>query len=222
MVQTLSDFELWGEKLHLRPASIFLSHLTKVTVELSKVYLWYMSLPIGRFVDPQTVASHFHIREGDIVADFGAGSGFYIEVLSRLVGHGGRVYACEIQKELVEKIGVLVRTKGFTSVDPLWCDMEVEGGVKIADGSVDVALMINTLFQVEHKQIAIREVHRTLRSGGKFFLIDWSESFRGLGPQQNDVVIRPDAQALVEGNGFVYERSFDAGDHHYGLAFRKI
>lgn len=179
-------------------------------------------LPIGRFVDPQTVSTHFHIREGDIVADFGAGSGFFIEVLSRLVGQSGRVYACEIQRELVEKIGVLVRTKGLFSVDPLWCDLEMDHGVKIADDAVDVALMVNTFFQLGDKKTALSEVRRTLRSGGKFFLIDWSESFGGLGPQAQDVITAKDAQALIESSGFVYERSFDAGDHHYGLAFRKI
>lgn len=175
-----------------------------------------------RFVDPATVSSHFHVRAGDVVADFGAGSGFFVEVLAHLVGSEGRVYACEIQRELVEKIGALVRSKGLFSVDPLWCDFETKGGAKIGDGVVDIAIMVNTLFQLEDKQTAISEVHRTIRSGGKFFLIDWSESFGGLGPQPSDVITAVAAQALVESSGFVFERMFDAGDHHYGLAFRKI
>ena len=58
------------------------------------------------FVTPEIVVSHFHIREGDVVADFGAGSGYYTPELSRRVGNG-RVYACEIQKALVEKVGAL-------------------------------------------------------------------------------------------------------------------
>lgn len=179
-------------------------------------------LPQGRFVDPNKVTTHFHIREGDVVADFGAGAGFFVEQLAGLVGQQGRVYACEIQRELVEKLGAHVRSKGLFAVDPLWCDLEMERGVKIADGVLDVAIMINTLFQLENKQVALSEVSRTLRSGGKFFLIDWSESFGGLGPHANDVVTQQQARALVEGSGFVYERTFDAGDHHYGLAFRKI
>ncbi len=180
------------------------------------------SLPVKRFVEPNVVASHFHIREGDSVADFGAGSGFFVEVLARLVGREGKVYACEVQRELVEKIGALVRSKGLFMVDPLWCDFETRGGSKIADAVVDVAIMVNTLFQLDDKRTAIAEVERTLRSGGKFFLIDWSESFGGLGPHPDQVVPQHDAQALIETAGFVFERSFDAGDHHYGLGFRKI
>lgn len=176
----------------------------------------------GRFVVPSVVATHFHIREGDVVGDFGAGSGFFIEILSQLTGYAGRVYACEIQKELVEKIGTLVRSKGLSNVDPLWCDLEEENGVKITSDALDVGVVINTLFQIENKGVTIQEIARTLRSGGKLFIIDWSESFNGLGPQPAQVITADQVKAIVESRGFVFERSFDAGDHHYGLAFRKI
>lgn len=180
------------------------------------------SLTQGRFVIPEVVASHFHIREGDTVADFGAGSGFFAEVLSRLVGQTGKVVACEIQKELVEKIGTLARSKGLHNIDVVWCDLEAQGKLKVPQESLDVAILVNTLFQLEEKQTAIQEMAGALRSGGKFFVIDWSESFGGLGPQVGQVVTADTAKALFEANGFVFERDFDAGDHHYGLAFRKV
>lgn len=182
-----------------------------------------MSTPLttGRFVVPSVVSTHFHLREGDKVADYGAGSGFFTEVLARLVGPSGRVYACEIQKELVEKIGMLVRSKGLNNVDPLWCDLEEPNGIKIGDNELDVAVVVNTFFQFDEKSDAAKEMARTLRSGGKMFVVDWSESFGGLGPQSSQVVTQDQARTYFETAGLVYERSFDAGDHHYGLAFRK-
>jgi ubiquinone/menaquinone biosynthesis C-methylase UbiE len=179
-------------------------------------------LVTGRFVIPHIVATHFHVRPGDVVADFGAGSGYFIDTLANLVGHEGRVYALEIQKNLVEKIGDIARAKGFAQVQPLWADVEDLGGSKIPDGTLDVAIMVNTYFQFDDRQSALREVWRTLRSGGKFFLIDWSESFGGLGPQPEQVVMAEVAEAEAETAGFVFEHTFDAGDHHYGLAFRKV
>jgi ubiquinone/menaquinone biosynthesis C-methylase UbiE len=175
-----------------------------------------------RFVDPSVVVSHFHLREGDAVADFGAGSGYFVELFAQRVGQNGKVYACEIQKDLVEKIGNQARVKNISNIYPLWCDLEVKQGIKIADGALDAGVLINTLFQLEDKKGALSEINRTLRSGGKLFVIDWSESFGGLGPQPNDVCNATEAQALVEEAGFVYENAFDAGDHHYGLSFRKI
>lgn len=182
-----------------------------------------MNTPIGgRFVIPDVVASHFHIKEGDVVADFGAGSGFFMKTLSKAVGENGRVFACEIQKALVEKLGEQSRAQGLHNIYPVWCDLEEMDGIKIGDSELDVAILVNTIFLIEDKETSIKEMARTLRTGGNFFVIDWTESFAGMGPQPGNVVSADEVTALFESNGFVFEREYPAGDHHYGLAFRKI
>ena len=65
----------------------------------------------SRFAVPELIVSHFHVRDGDLVADFGAGAGEYVPHLVKKVGPRGRVYACEIQRTLVDKIGTLIRKK---------------------------------------------------------------------------------------------------------------
>lgn len=182
-----------------------------------------MNTPIGgRFVVPEVVVSQFHLREGDKVADYGAGSGFFLGPLSKAVAGEGLIYACEIQKSLVEKLGDNARLQGLGNVHPLWCDLEEANGIKIGDGELDVAILVNTLFMMEDKETAVKEMGRTVRTGGKFFVIDWSESFAGLGPTPDHVVSKEDATRLFESNNFVLEREFPSGDHHYGLAFRKV
>ncbi len=187
------------------------------------MYNGFMNTLIGgRFVMPDVVTTHFHLKEGDLVADFGAGSGFFLPVLAKAVGNTGRVYACEIQKGLVEKLGELTRLQNLSNVHPLWCDLEEPNGIKIATGELDAAILVNTLFLLEDKVASIQEMGRTIRSGGKFFVIDWTESFSGMGPQPEHVITAAAATALIEANGFVLDREFPTGDHHYGLAFRKI
>ena len=182
-----------------------------------------MNTPItGRFVVPEIVSSHFHLREGDTVADFGAGGGLFLKVLSTAVGESGRVYACEIQKTLVEKLGDQARLMGLQNVHPLWCDLEEINGIKIATGELDSGMLINTFFQIEDRETAVKEMARTVRSGGKFFVIDWTESFAGMGPQPGQVISAADTKNLFEANGFTVEGEFEAGEHHYGLAFRKV
>ena len=176
----------------------------------------------GRFVVPEVVSSHFLLNEGDTVADFGAGSGYFLRALSSAVGTTGKVYACEIQKSLVEKVGDLARMQGLNNVYPIWCDLEEPRGIKISDNELDAAVLINTLFIIENKEAAVLEMGRTLRSGGKMLVIDWTESFGGLGPQAGHVIDKDSATALFEENGFLLEREFPSGDHHYGLAFRKL
>ena len=181
-----------------------------------------MQSPLGRFVIPEQVASHFHIRPGDRIADFGAGSGYFIPELAHRTGPTGRVYACEIQKPLVEKIGALAAAAHLPQVHPLWCDLEAPEGLKIQSASLDIGILVNTLFLLEDKETALREISRVLRPGGKLYIIDWSESFGGLGPTPEMVIDAATATALVEGLGFVLETTYAAGDHHYGLQCRKL
>jgi ubiquinone/menaquinone biosynthesis C-methylase UbiE len=175
-----------------------------------------------RFVVPAAVATHFHIRKGDTIADFGAGSGYFTAELSKRVGPSGRVYACEIQKPLVEKIGALALSESLHNVHPLWCDLEEDNGIKIETATIDIGVLVNTLFALEDKETAVREMSRTLRTGGKLCVVDWTESFGGLGPTPDLVVTKDDVTNMLESSGFVLESDYPAGDHHYGLLFRKL
>ncbi len=175
----------------------------------------------GKFVIPEIVTSQFLLKEGDVVADFGAGSGFFLKALTGAVGPSGRVYACEIQKVLVDKLGDQARLLGLSNVSPVWCDLEEVGGIKIPAGTLDAGILVNTLFQLQLKAQALEEMRRVLRPGGLLHIVDWSESFGGAGPQPADVLTKEAAIALAETGHFVFEREFPAGDHHYGLSVRK-
>lgn len=175
----------------------------------------------GKFVDPSMVTSHFHLREGDVVADFGAGSGHFMRPLAQSVGKSGMVYMVEVQKGLVEALGVRARELMLSNIRTLWCDLETPGGTKLKDGLLDAGLLSNTLFQLTDKEAALKEIARVLRKGAKLFVIDWSDSFGGLGPRPSDVMQEVSAKTLVAQHGFSFEHTFPAGDHHYGLAFRK-
>ncbi len=179
------------------------------------------SITTSSFVIPEVVASHFHLKDGDVIADFGAGSGFFLRALSLRVA-SGKVYACEIQKALVEKISEQVRSQHLTNIYPLWCDLEESNGVPIKSESLDVGILANTLFQIEDKHTACAEMYRMIRPGGRLMVIDWTDSHGGLGPVPEHVCDEELAKSLFETCGFVLEQTYPAGTHHYGLAFRKV
>lgn len=182
-----------------------------------------MNIPtIGRFVIPSVVSTHFHFKAGDTVADLGAGSGAFLSPLASIVGSEGKIIACEIQKNLVEKLSNQAQSLGLHTVDALWCDLEKSGGIPLPDQRLDGAILVNTLFQFENKPLAIQEINRVLRSGALLYVIDWSESFAGLGPAPAMVVTKDEAIALFESHGFLLEAEYPAGDHHYGLTFRAL
>ena len=174
------------------------------------------------FTNPSQTVNHFEILSGMRVADFGAGAGFFVLAAAPLLGENGRIYAVDIQKELLSKIKRDAENRGFFNVELIWGDAEKIGGTKLADNSLDVVIASNILFQVNSKESLIEEVKRVLKPGkGKVFVIEWRDSFGGLGPEPSFIVSPENSKALFLASGFEFYKSFPTGPHHYGLAFRK-
>jgi ubiquinone/menaquinone biosynthesis C-methylase UbiE len=166
------------------------------------------------FSDPAVNISKLGLSAGMKVVDLGAGSGFYTLESARLVGSSGRVYAVDVQKDLLDRIRSTGAAKGLHNIEVVWGNAEKIGGTKLHDGLADRVIVSNILFQIEKPDDFALEVKRLLKPGGKVLIIDWS-GMSSLGPK----VIFPSmkAEMLFEKSGFKLEQTFGAGDHHYGL-----
>lgn len=174
------------------------------------------------FSDPHTIISQLHIEPGASVADLGAGTGAYSFVLSQAVGPSGKVYACDVQKDILVRLENEARERGIRNVQTVLSNVEAHQGTKLRDQSVDWVVVANVLFQIEDRPGFIREISRILKPEGSFLLVDWTESFGNLGPHAKDVVPRADAEKLAAASGFrPMPKVIDAGAHHYGIVFRK-
>lgn len=175
-----------------------------------------------RFVNPALLASHFHIDPGSIVVDAGAGHGTFVPHVAKKVGPTGRLIACDVDRSSIDSIDRVARESGYTNVEPRWCDIEDYTATRIPDETADFALLINTLYQCEVRLAAIRELYRTMRTGGIVYVVDWRDSFGGIGPHPDFVIASEETIALFESSLFILEREYPAGAYHYGLAFRKV
>lgn len=173
------------------------------------------------FSDPEKNIEQLGLSEGAVVADLGTGSGFYALAASKAVGDSGKVLAVEIQQEVLARVVNMAKAAGLKNMEFLHGDIEENGCTKIGDNVADVAIVANVLFQVEDKVGLVNETKRILKSSGRVLVVDWKESFGGLGPQTKDVVTEATAEDLFEKAGFVFVKEIAAGDHHYGLILRK-
>jgi ubiquinone/menaquinone biosynthesis C-methylase UbiE len=173
------------------------------------------------FSDPEKNVEQLGLSSGMRVADFGAGSGFYVIASSLRVGEAGKIYAVDIQKDLLVRFKNELQKRGIDNVEIVWADLEKVGGSKLAPFSMDAVLATNIMFQLDDKDSFVKEISRVLRPGGKVLLVDWSESFGGLGPTEDRVISKADAISFFEKEGFVVEKDISAGAHHYGAVLRK-
>lgn len=171
------------------------------------------------FTNPEQNILHLGLKEGMRVADFGAGTGFYSKACSSRVGYTGKIYAVEVQKDLVKKLESDIKQWGLSNIECIWGDIERRGGTKIADHSMDAVIISNVLFQAEDKLGLIDEAKRILKKEGKILLIDWSGSFGGMGPTIEHLVTKDVAEELFKKRGFKIEENISTNDNHYGIIF---
>jgi len=173
------------------------------------------------FSDPQKNIEQFYLREGMRVADLGAGMGAYSIAAAKKVGDKGKVYAVEVQKDFLQKIKNEAKAQGVDNVEVLWGDIEELGGTKIGDGAVDAVILSNVLFQVEDEKGLLSEAKRILTSGGSMLVVDWADSFGGLGPKPDAVIPPSKMKSMLGEAGFAFDRDIETGEHHYGFVVTK-
>ncbi|MDP3661455.1 MAG: methyltransferase domain-containing protein [bacterium] len=174
------------------------------------------------FSDPSQMISQLDLQSGSRVADIGAGSGAFAFAAAKAVGEHGKVFAVEVQKELLSRLEREARSKGVHNIEVVWGDAEQPNGTHLATDSCDAVIVANILFQTPERAGLAREAARIVKSRGRVLVVDWSGSFGGTGPAPDAVVSKQKAQEVFEGAGLVFEREVAAGSNHYAIIFRKV
>ncbi|MHB1330397.1 MAG: class I SAM-dependent methyltransferase [Minisyncoccota bacterium] len=179
------------------------------------------------FSDPKKNVLEFGFIPGQKVVDFGSGAGHYSAALSHALGSTGRVIAVDLDKGILVKLKNDAIKAGRENILIIDGDVEKVNGTKLRDGFADGAVFSNILYQLEDIKGAIAEAKRVVRSGGKVCIVEWADfsllqdklSNKKSTSSKKPVDLNK-ARELFEEAGFVFERSFNAGEHHYGAIFK--
>ncbi|MDD5589728.1 MAG: class I SAM-dependent methyltransferase [Candidatus Portnoybacteria bacterium] len=175
----------------------------------------------GGFLNPKKVLDSLEIRPTSVVADFGCGHGYFTIPLAKAVGSEGQVFAVDLRKDCLEEVKERAVSEGLGNIETIRGNLEVPGGSKTPDDSCDVVFLANILFQNQKKQEIIVEARRVLKPGGKMIIIDWEPTLSHLAG--SGWRISPEEiQRMASEQRFSFERTFDAGEYHYGMIFKKF
>lgn len=173
----------------------------------------------AHFADPKSNVLQLGLRDGMKIADLGAGSGHYAIAAAHAVGKDGRVYAVDVQEDVLAHVRDSAHRAGVRTIDTVWGNLEKAGGTKLRDSAMDGVILSNVLFQLEDPKPAATEAKRIIKPGGKVLVIDWAGSYGGMGPTAAHVMPEHKAEELFITGGFHKLKSFRAGPHHYGIVF---
>lgn len=181
-----------------------------------------MQAPLGlTFCDPKQVLASLSVMPGDVVADFGAGSGYFSFAFAGAVGDEGKVYALDVLPSALEAIVSRAKTQGVKNVIPQRVNLERENGSGLGTGMVDWVLMKDVLIQNEKKEVIVREAARIVKAGGKILVIEWDPKEKSVGPDSALRMQRETVRALLESAGLTIEDEPNVGGYHYAYLAKK-
>ncbi len=167
------------------------------------------------------VLDALNLSPGMAVADIGAGSGFYTELMAAEVGPDGKVYAVEIAPNWIEYLNDKVSTDGLDNVVVI---LGGERSVELPDGSIDLAFASDTYHHFEFPQSSLASIYRALKASGRWVVLDY-DRIPGVTPpgRMNHLRLgKAEAIAEIEAAGFTLEQDVDLDlDENYLAIFRR-
>ena len=144
---------------------------------------------------PDKIMDVLGIGEASVVADLGAGSGWFTPRLARRVGPNGMVYAEDVQRPMIQAIKIRVDRLGLKNVTTV-LGTATDPRLPVP---IDAVLIVDAYHEMEQPVALLRNVAKVLRLPGRIGIVDFTKDGGGPGPAMEervdpDRVIR-DAQA---------------------------
>jgi len=165
---------------------------------------------------PDEVMAALALRPGEVVADIGAGSGYFTLRFARAVGATGRVYAVDISPDMIRYLNRRLRDAHVTNVSTVLADPD---DPLLGDASVDRFVIVDTWHHVEDQAKYLRLLKKMLKPGGQVVHIDFQKRELPIGPPLGMKIAREDLVKQMERAGFRLAAEHSFLPYQYFLVF---
>jgi ubiquinone/menaquinone biosynthesis C-methylase UbiE len=182
----------------------------------SKAYIAALDDPArDAYQKPHEVVEALALKDGERVADIGAGSGYFALRFAHHVGPAGRVYAVDISADMVLHLNERVRDAGLDNVrtvlarpdDPL-----------LADASADLIFICDTWHHIPGHAAYLERLRKALRPGGQIVIVDFQKKETPGAPMEMRIA-REDVVREFQQAGFRLAREETFLPYQYFLVF---
>ncbi|WP_413773411.1 class I SAM-dependent methyltransferase [Thalassoporum mexicanum] len=119
--------------------------------------------------DPDAVIAALHLKPTDVVADIGAGTGYFSFRLSQQLTQG-KVYAVDIQPEMIDILRFLKTENAIDNVETVLSDPQ---DPHLPSQSIDLALMVDAYHEFAYPHEMMQGIVKALKSGGRVVLVEY-------------------------------------------------
>jgi len=167
---------------------------------------------------PDLIMDALGIGDGSVVADLGAGGGWFTVRLARRVGPNGLVYAEDIQPQMIEAIQRRVSREDLKNVSAVLGSADHPA---LPRGRLDAALMVDTFHEVTDRQSLLTNVRAALKPGGRLGIVEYRTDGGGPGPSREERLPAQQVISAAEAAGFHLVRQEQFLPYQYMLVFTR-
>ena len=164
---------------------------------------------------PMVVLGLLAIQAGQVVADLGAGTGFFTRSLAIAVGDSGSVYAVDIEQSMLDYI----RSRDDVMQDRVIPVLAAPDDPKLPDGTIDIVLTVNTWHHIKKRSAYLKLLDRALTPDGRVVVVDFRGGELPVGPPPGHKLSRAKVLKEFEKAGWKFAAESIALPYQYMLTF---
>jgi precorrin-6B methylase 2 len=167
---------------------------------------------------PDVALDELRITKGSTVADIGAGAGYMTWRLAARVGPAGKVYANDIQPEMLQLLRKNMEQRKIANVETVLGTID---DPKLPRGSVDLVLLVDVYHEFSEPQAMLRRIRESLRKDGRLVLLEYRAEDPAVPIRSEHKMTVAQVKAELEPEGYRLDRVSEALPRQHILIFRK-
>ncbi|RPJ80793.1 MAG: methyltransferase domain-containing protein [Acidobacteria bacterium] len=185
----------------------------------SKAYIAFLEDPKrDEYQKPHEVIQALDLKDGERIADIGAGSGYFAFRLARHVGAEGRVYAVDVSPDMVIHLNRTIRDMAIGNVTTILAPPD---DPLLAENSIDRFFICDTWHHIENQTKYLELMKRILKPKGQVVMIDFQKRELPVGPPPEMKIAKEDLIAQMRANGFELLNEHTFLPYQYFLVFTR-
>jgi ubiquinone/menaquinone biosynthesis C-methylase UbiE len=155
---------------------------------------------------PSKAIEALELKPGMVVADIGAGSGYYTSRMAKKVAPSGRVLATDIQPGMIELLERRIKAEGLTNVTTILGAMD---DPRLQPGSIDLAIMVDVYHELQQPQLFLQRLKPAFKPGGRLVLLEFRKEDPKIPILEVHKMSVAEVRAELEAEGYAIERVID-------------
>ena len=136
-----------------------------------KLKQWaYQGVGRDQWQQPEKVIATLKLSPGDQVADLGAGGGYFTFKLAQAVGPAGKVYAVDIDRQMIDLLANRAQKDGMTNVETILANVD---DPLLPKSGVDLIFTCDTYHHIDNRVSYFKSLRKYLKPGGRVAVIDF-------------------------------------------------